>query len=243
MKSFLKIYSYTFCLLFVNDYTLAQSFLSPSGGVLRQQVFIGTGLEPEWVCTIGYTHLVGEGDKDIDLHLGGNIKFAPIIVTNGAWRGNFITAVDWKMRERLRTVLISSIYLAHDRNRAGIMNGLGFDFRVLPAYYGKKWVKGLDLGWQYTLLTHIRHSAEAKETFSERYPAHINGLAGPKDGWYGATANRFRIGFAGRRALGSHLSFQFSAGSLLAVQKQGIVMSFSHAQVPIYLESGLTFGW
>ena len=221
----------------------AQLMISPPQGIVRDQIFISTSLEPEWTVTMGYTHLMGKPGKTIDIHVGGSVKLGPTIIADGAWRANFITAADWRMGEQWGTTLASSIYWAHDHNRAGVMQGLGVEFRATPTHYGKKWVKGFDLGWQYTALTHIKHSTEARDTFEERYPDNVDGTEFPKDGWYGSTANRFRLGVAGARKLSDHLALQFSVGSLIALQRQGILMGFSHAQFPFYFESTLKYGW
>ncbi len=52
----------------------------------------------------------------------------------------------------------------------------------MPSHYGAHWTTGLDLGWQSTLLTHIRHGEATKETFRDRYPQ--VDYSGPVDGWY-----------------------------------------------------------
>lgn len=101
--------------------------------------------------------------------------------------------------------------------------------------------KGIDVGWKYTALTHIKHSEETKDTFNDRYPAGENGIDGPWDGWYRSTASRFRLGFAGSRKFGELWRIQIGIGTLLSVQRQGILLGFSHAQVPLYLESTVSY--
>jgi hypothetical protein len=128
-------------------------------------------------------------------------------------------------------------------NRAGVLNGLGFDLRASPVNNSKKWIKGFDLGWQYTLFTHIKHSKKTTDTFEDRYPENSKKMEGPKSGWYGATANRFRLGFVASKVIGTHLHFQLGLGSLISVQKQGIAIGFAHAQFPFYLESLLAYKW
>lgn len=101
----------------------------------------------------------------------------------------------------------------------------------------------LDLGWQGTLLTHIRHSAATRATFEDRYPDEREGAQGPHDGWYGATAHRFRFGLAGMRALSDASTLRIALGSLFALQKQGVLFGFDLGQVPVYLETTLCVGW
>jgi hypothetical protein len=147
------------------------------------------------------------------------------------------------MSETWGTKATINIYNAHDHNRAGVMDGLGFELRASPVHYDKKWIKGFDIGWQYTVLTHIKNSAEAKDTFYDRYPENISGIQEPKDGWYSSTTTRVRLGFVASRKLGDNLHLQVGAGSLISTQKQGILMGSSYAQFPFYLESMLSYQW
>ena len=120
---------------------------------------------------------------------------------------------------------------------------LTLELRASPGYHVGRWNAALDLGWQATLLTHIRHSAEARATFEDRYPIGLAGSTGPVDGWYGSTARRVRIGIKGTRALRPGMSLQVAAGSLFALQKHGILFSFDLGQVPSYLETTLHAAW
>lgn len=220
---------------------MGQPISSPPGIPVQNQVFISVGFEPELVTTIGYIHLIGQSGGNLDFHMGAGVKFAPLILSNGAVRVNLIGAVDWNMPKKWKTRFASNLYLAHDNNRAAVMNGLGIEIRSTTLHFGRKWTKGFELGWQYTGLTHIRHSQETKDTFNERYPGSITGINGPKDGWYKATASRFRLGFVGSKKLGDQWNWQFGIGTLLSIQKQGILLGFSHAQVPLYLESSFSY--
>jgi hypothetical protein len=208
---------------------------------VSSQLFITIGLEPALVTTIGYTHLMGNFDKNIDYHLGLSLKFAPLIISSGAWRLNLINSANWRMSQTWKTQLKTNLYLAHSDNRAGEMHGLGGELRIAPMHFGETWAKGVDVGWQYTALTHIKHSEETKDAFNDRYPSGENGIYGPIDGWYRATASRFRLGFVGSRNVGDHWGIQIGIGALLSVQKQGILLGFSHAQVPFYLESTISY--
>lgn len=242
MKNLLKIIPSIMLFVFINVAGKCQGTLLPPDEAQPNQLFLKVGLEPEIVSTIGYIHQIGNNDKKVGFHAGLSMKFEPLLISNGAWRANIIAAMDWKMTDKWGTRITNDFYLAHDNNREGVMNGIGFDLRSATIHYGKKWNKGFELGWQYTIATHIKHSEEAKETFNGRYPGNINGISGPKDGWYGA-ASRFRFGFITSAMLNNHLYLQLGLGSLLAVQKQGILLGFSHAQVPVYFESMLSYLW
>jgi hypothetical protein len=222
---------------------MCQTVGSPPGNPVSNQFFISIGLEPELVATIGFLHLAGTFNPNVEYHIGSSIKFAPLIIANGAWRLNFINAASWKMSEAWKTQITSNLYLAHDNNRGGEMNGLGTELRVMPVHLGNKWAKGADIGWQYPFLTHIKHSGEAKDAFNDRYPAGAERFTGPRDGWYRSAASRLRFGFTGSGRLGKHWKLQLGIGTLMSVQKQGVLLGFSHAQVPFYLDSTVSFNY
>lgn len=243
MKNLSKIIPSVVLFIFINVAGKCQGTLLPPDEAQPDQLFLQVGLEPGIVSTIGYTHRIGQTNKRTAFYAGAGIKFAPLLISKGAWRSNLIMAMDWEMANKWGTRITNDFYLAHDNNREGVMNGIGFELRSATIHYGKKWNKGFELGWQYTIATHIKHSKEAKETFDGRYPGNINGISGPKDGWYGAAASRFRLGFITSTSLNNHLYLQLGLGSLLSVQKQGILLGFSHAQVPVYFESMLSYLW
>lgn len=219
----------------------SQPVISPPGATLQSQIFISVGLKPELVTTIGYTHLALSSGENVDFHVGASLKLAPLMLSNEAWRLNVIGLTGCQLSKTWKTRFTSNIYLAHDDNCAGVMHGLGGELRATTMHFGKTWAKGVDVGWQYTALTHIKHSEETKDTFNDRYPAGENGIDGPRDGWYRATASRFRLGFAGSRKLGDQWSIQVGIGALLSVQKQGILLGFSHPQIPFYLKSTISY--
>jgi hypothetical protein len=204
-------------------------------------LFIHMGLEPEWVITAGYNRRCARNSQGVRFYVGASLKMAPLLKEAG--RINFIQSVHWKYSQHWKGILNLDLYFVHSQNRAGIMNGLGTDLRTAILHQGNTWVKGIEAGWQYTAFTHIKHSAQTKETFRERYPPGNNTANEPVDGWYGATASRFRLGFTGSKKLSNHLSVQTSLGSLVSVQKQGIFLGFSHAQVPFYFHTQFTYGW
>ncbi len=201
------------------------------------QFFVSIGLEPELVSSIGYIHVVGHTKMSTKFYAGASLKFDPLLIKNGAWRGNLITAVDYRISDKWGMRPILNIYLAHDHNRAAIMNGLGFELRSAFMRYEKKWSKGVDVGWQYTALTHIKNSTATKDTYNDRYPSNEGNIKGPTDGWYAGTSSRFRLGFVSSVKLGKQTRLQLGAGGLINIQKQGIIVGFSHAQVPVYVES------
>lgn len=220
-----------------------ESIIHPETRV-SNQIFLKIGLEPEMVTTIGFTHLLGNTENKLAFGIGASLKLAPLILSNGARRFNIITVADWHMDKKWATRITNELYLAQNHNVAGTMNGLGFELRSTTVHYGRKWNNGFDLGWQYTIATHVEHSDIAKATFRDRYPEeNLIGIFEPKDGWYKAAVSRFRIGYVTSTRLNDHLDLQLGIGSLIFVQKQGILLGFSHAQVPAYFESAFLYHW
>ena len=243
MKSILKISGIIFYILTINTIAKCQFIKIPGEHIKPNNIFITVAAEPELVTTLGYVHLVTQKNNPVNFQLGGSVKLAPLIISNGAWRADFISALDWKLSNRWTNTVVANIYLAHDHNREGTFNGLGFEIRDNPVFSGKRWAKGFDVGWQYTPFTHIKNSIEAKEAFSDRYPENVTGIEGPKDGWYKNAASRLRVGITGATGIGRNAALQISFGSLINIQKQGILLSFSHAQVPAYLEVSYRRYW
>lgn len=229
-------------ILIIRQSGYSQLIISSSDEAVKQDFFISIALEPEMVTSLGFMHTAGVSGKKANWEVGTSIKFAPLLIAKGAWRANLITAADWKTSEKCVLRTAWSIYLAHDNNRAAVMNGLGFEWRSAFIKHRKKWDKGIDAGWQYTAFTHIKNSSATKDTYIDRYPSANTGIySGPKDGWYAGTASRFRLGFLSSLKLKEGLRLQLGAGSLFNIQKQKIFLSFSHAQVPVYVETALVF--
>jgi hypothetical protein len=241
MRHFLKIAAIVIAFL-VSIKGNTQAIIFPRKEITQNQLFVSIGFEPELVSTVGYIHLVGNSNKKINFHLGAGLKFDPLVISK-AWRSNLITTADWRFSNRWRTGLVTNIYLAHALNRTASMNGLGFELRSSVINYSKRWAKGFDLGWQFTAFTHIKNSDATKNTFNDRYSGNNGEVEGPRDGWYSTTASRFRVGFISSIKMNNHLRLQLGIGSLINVQKQGIIFGFSHAQIPFYFESLLLYQW
>ncbi len=243
MKQIFQMLVIFFLIICTHIECQAQYVKAPGEIIMPNKVFVTVAAEPEIVTTVGYVHSVGKNNRSVNFQIGGSVKLAPLIISHGAWRANIITVADWKLSNKWTNTIASNIYLAHDHNREGILNGIGFELRDNPVFYGKRWAKGFDIGWQYTPFTHIRHSPEAKENFSDRYPEGVTGITGPKDGWYKNAASRVRLGVTGATKIGNSAALQLSLGSLFVFQKQGILLGFSHAQFPAYLELGYNCKW
>ncbi len=226
----------------------AQSLGGFPGDDSRTAVFLEASLEPELVLSIGYLYRVTAAPSAASLHVGAGLEVPPYLVKNGSLRTNLVVRGRWVGESGWGAAVTSMAYFARNRNRAGTMHGLGLETRAAPGYFGSRWSVAADLGWQTTLLTHVEHSALVRDTFEGRYPDGTSGPgsgagAGPRDGWYGVTASRVRLGISGARAISDNLSIRLAAGSLFSLQSQGLFLSFAHGQVPVYLETAVRGSW
>ncbi|MBO0938626.1 hypothetical protein J2I47_18890 [Fibrella sp. HMF5335] len=227
----------------------AQGAFSIGSVTTRHQLGVSAGLEPELTTSVGYAYQVIETTNSLQIRLGAVLTVPPYRVSTGSGRLSGLVALDWhptgpQSASRWGGRLALMPYYARNCNEAGTLDGLGLELRLLPLHRGKHRTGGLDLGWQGTLLTYIHHSDLAKAAFNERYVGTTGpDLAGPKDGWYRNTAHRFRLGYTSAWRLGSNAYWQLSVGTLVALQRQGVLLSFAHGQVPVYLETAFSLGW
>jgi hypothetical protein len=206
----------------------------PPHGVLVQ-----VGLEPHLVVSVGYLWPLSSDGIVSKLGAGAGLKLSPYLLRRGAGRLNLIVAGQWEPTGPWGATGTVQPYLARSRNRAATIHGLGFEIRVAPGYHGERWSAAADLGWQSTLLSHIRLSGVARDTFDDRYPYAADAADHPVDGWYRATAHRLRVGVLATRNFGDGLGVQAGVGSLFTLQRQGIRVGFAHGQVPAYLETSV----
>lgn len=208
---------------------LLLSFSSKSQGLLpgknidaSNQIFLQIGFEPELVTTLGYSRKISDAKSKI--RLGGSIKLAPLILRNKAYKLNLFTSLNYKISDKGYALVSPQIYYAHQSDRAGTISGLGFELNLNPYWYGRKWTRGIELGWQHTAFAYIKHSAITRATFDDRYT--ITNTMYPRDGWYNSTANRFKIGFTGVKKISESLALQISIGGLAVLQNKKYCLAF-----------------
>ncbi len=232
----------SFLIVFMPFLLKGQPALNVPADHRQPQLNVSLALEPEVVLVANYTWGVTTEELPVNFRLGGGTKIPTTLFSNRAWRVHLTGSADWVHKNKLGVAANSFVYLVHNRNRAGEIYGLGFEIRANPGYYRPNWNWSLDLGWQNTFASYITHSEETRFTFEDRYPDGVEGIPGPRDGWYGATANRFRVGFLGARHFSEKVSFAVALGTLFATQRQGLLFSFDFAQLPVYLETTVRIG-
>jgi hypothetical protein len=208
----------------------------------KHLVFANSGLEPQVITTIGYRQLIREFDNDNRLYLGGSVKSAPLAKIFQAWRLNLNQTMEIKLTSNWHTIFNNAFYLAFSENRAGTMNGLGFKLNAAAIHKKNKWSKGIIAAWQHTAFSKIKHSEAVKDSYRLGYHQNDNPL-GPFDGWYKSTGNRFKLGVVAGRPIFNNIDLQMELGSLVVIQKQGLIVSFAHAQVPAYFNVQVVYWW
>lgn len=170
------------------------------GGAGRRAVTVGVAVEPELVFALGYQQRIGGNRAPTTaggVRLGAGLMLPTTALTHGAWRADLRIATDQLGRGAWRVPVVAAGYLAQNRNTAGSMFGVGAELRAAPGRYGGRGGLGLDLGWQITAATYVRHTA-----------------------------------------------LLWAAGSAMFVrQKQGLLVAFDFAQVPLYAETGVRIAW
>lgn len=207
-------------------------------------VLVGIGLEPAVVASVRYLHYLAGSDRRAGGFVGGGVSVPTTVFSRGAWRADLMAAAFRVRPDGWAVSGQAATFVARNSNEAGRMLGVGVAVRGTAGKRGSRSYWGLDLGWQGTLATHIRHSATARATFTGRYPPGVTGDSLPRDGWYRLPAQRYRAGvLLGRRIGGHGGGIQLAVGATFVPQKQGQLIAFDLGQLPFYLEPVVRLPW
>lgn len=208
-----------------------------------QSVELAVSLEPALKTSAAYTrHL--PLDEQLELRLGGGLALAPaLLTTTQAARLQGIATLRWSAVAGFGAELTALPYFVHDAGLASTANGFGLEVRGAPGYFARAWSVALDLGYQATFVTHLRHNAIVTDAYGDRYPAGTSGeFDGPIDGWYGLSAQRLRAGLRAGWNIDA-FELRLALGALWSVQRQGVFFGFNMGQVPVYAELGAAFAF
>jgi hypothetical protein len=198
--------------------------------------------EPALVAKLRYARLIAARPAGLHLHAGAMLTLPVLPLDRARGRVALIARGEYAHDEfELSTELLP--FVLRDANEAGDFTALGVELRVLPAWRPSWGALGFDVSWQMNIATHVQHSARIRDTFGERYPPGVQGITGPRNGWYGWMAHRLRMGVASHYRVSQRWTLQSSFGVLLAPQPQGVQASASLGQVPLYLEFGADVQW
>ncbi|HEX7123747.1 MAG TPA: hypothetical protein VF178_15325 [Gemmatimonadaceae bacterium] len=207
-------------------------------------VMVGIGLEPAVVVTARYLHYLAGSDEHTGGFVGGGLSVPTTVFSRGAWRADLLAAAFRVRPDGWAVGGQAATFVARNSNEAGRMVGVGVAVRATAGKRGSQSYWGIDLGWQGTLATHIRHSPFARATFADRYPPGVAGDSLPRDGWYRLPAQRYRAGVLLARRIGEHGGgIQLALGTTFVPQKQGQLIAFDLGQLPFYLEPVVRVPW
>jgi hypothetical protein len=229
-------------LLLCHKKTLCQPGTLDTNMPMRHCITMSIGLQPELITTLAYRHHIKKEIKKNSIYLGSSVKVAPMALVNSAWRMDFTALFTTPVKKSIN-VFSPAIYLAHNRDRAATMTGIGFELRDILLVTGSTWDKGIEGSWQFVPFTRIEHSLANTGTYEDRYENDTSRYEQPLNGWYAATSSRFGLGFLASKRLTSGMSAQLGIGTVVSYQKQNIFLAFPYAQVPVYFTSTLTYSW
>ena len=204
----------------------------------RSSVIAGAAFEPEPVASAAYRQPLLAAGERASLAAGAGAKLPLLSVGRGDFRVQVLAAGSYQSATGWGGGCQALPYLARAENDAGTLYALGLELRCQPSFYRGHWGGGLDLGWQETLGTHVRHSDLARRTFDDRYPPGVAGISGPEDGWYRFTSVRFRVGLAASHSFGGSWPGAVALGTLFTLQDQGVYLPL----IPFYLELSARYG-
>ena len=143
------------------------------------------GAEYAFVMSGGYSRTIQLGDRP--LVVGGmlTVPWAKLDLHDYQLRSTVAAPLvgdrKWKLVGRVAPTLRGT---KNDINR---MTGFATDFSFLGGYYAPRGFVAADLGFDWAISTHIKHSDEYRRTH----------YAGAKDGWYATPGGNFHAGLQG----------------------------------------------
>jgi hypothetical protein len=146
------------------------------------RVYLRTGAEFAFVAGAGYARAVDLGSRRILVMGELQAPWATLDASDFQARvGALVPIVGWR-GWRLAGSLAPT--LRGTKNDAARMTGLGFDAGALGGYYARHWFLAGELGFDYTLTTHV----SASQTYRDSV------YANARDGWYINPGGNYRLG-------------------------------------------------
>lgn len=219
----------------------ARAQLMPAQELARWPSVVGSvAFEPEPVVNAAYLHPIAASlfQRGASFAGGGGFKVPLLSVWRGDFRVQALAAASLRPAPNWGGTCSTLPFLARAENDAGAFYGLGIELRCQPTYSRGSWAFGIDLGWQDTVTTYIHHSASTRRTFDDRYPAGVDGIAGPHDGWYRFTSERFRFGLMSSHRFSEKWAGAVALGALLTRQDEGVYLPL----IPFYIEVAASHG-
>ncbi len=149
-------------------------------------VRVETGIEHGFVASIGYGRVFRAKDRPLvltgELTLPwARLDFGDLRARVGVQVPIVGTQKHWKLIGKVAPTLRSM------KTRMHAMTSLGADLGVAGGYYRTRWFLAGELGVDWSMTTHIEHSALSRRVL----------YADAKDGWYGNPGGNFYYGLVG----------------------------------------------
>jgi hypothetical protein len=156
------------------------------------RVYLRTGAEFAFVASIGYARAVALGQHRMLLQGEVTVPWAGFDMSDYQLRVRalvpLVSVQRWKLAASLAPTLRGT------KNEVGRMTGLGFDGGTVAGYYAPHWFVAGELGFDYTLTTHVTNSQLYRDAV----------YADARDGWYINPGGNFRLGAQAGASLGRY---------------------------------------
>jgi hypothetical protein len=141
-----------------------------------------TGAEYGFVAGVGYARALSLQGRTF--WLGGDLLVPWAGIDASDYRVRVGAVVPFAIRGGFRLAGSFAPTLRGTQNDASQMTSLGADLGVVGGYYARHWFLAVETGFDWSMTTHIEHSA--------RYRTSV--YAGARDGWYANAAGNLRYG-------------------------------------------------
>jgi hypothetical protein len=146
------------------------------------RVYLRTGAEFAFVAGAGYARVVPVGERRLLLLGEVTVPWAELDASDYQVRvGALVPVVGWRGWKLAGSVAPT---LRGTKNDVGRMTAFGFNAGAIAGYYSRHWFGTGELGFDYTLTTHVAHSALYRD----------NVYANARDGWYINPGGNYRLG-------------------------------------------------
>jgi hypothetical protein len=156
------------------------------------RVYLRTGAEFAFVAGAGYARAVSIGQRRLLLLGEVTLPWATLDMSDYQVRvGALVPVISWRGWQLAGSLAPT---LRGTQNDLGRLTGFGFNAGATGGYYARHWFAAGELGFDYTLSTHVSHSAFYRDA----------AYAGARDGWYVNPGGNHRVGAQVGASFGRH---------------------------------------
>lgn len=182
-------------------------------------VHINTGLEYAFVAGVGYSRIFRVFDRHLVLTGDLRLPYAKLDFSDYRVRVGVMAPIVGKQAWKLAGRIVPT--LRGVKNDLARLTNLGVDVGFVGGYYAKRWFVAGELGFDWAITTHIKHSNQFRSTVYED----------AKDGWYAIAGGNVYYGLLGG------YSFRFVDIVLRGGQARNL--KFKAQTIPFYATLGV----